>query len=49
MATRLGSAHERKRLSPRIAFVLLTMMEVRCYEIMASHICMKTEGSGILK
>ena len=32
-----------------IAFVLLTIMEVRYYETMASHILMKSEGSGIRK
>ena len=32
-----------------VAFVLLTIVEVRCYETTASHICMKSEGSGIRK
>lgn len=40
--------NERKRQFPCIVFVLLTMKEVRYYEIMASHICIKSEGSGIL-
>ena len=37
-----------ERHFPRIAFVMLTTMELRYYEIMASHICMKSEGLGIL-